>query len=80
MKKILLLAILISIFSCKSEEICACTKEYNPVCAGDNQYSNPCLAKCDGYKDSEITVLLLQEENETGILISVDCSVYQLNS
>ena len=75
MKKILLLVIITSIYCCKSGEICICTKEYNPVCAGDNQYSNPCLAKCDGYKNSEITVLLSQEEIETGILIEVDCSL-----
>lgn len=73
--KILFIAIAIITLSCKSEEICICTKEYNPVCAGDNQYSNPCLAKCDGYKDSEITVLLSQEEVDTGMLISVDCSL-----
>jgi hypothetical protein len=75
MKKLLLIVITITIFSCKSEEICICTEEYNPVCAGDSQYSNPCFAKCDGYKDPEITVLLSKEEIETGILISVDCSL-----
>jgi len=75
MKKILLLVILTSIYCCKSEEIGICTEEYNPVCAGDNQYRNPCLAKYDGYKDSEITVLLSQEDIETGILIEVDCSL-----
>lgn len=75
MKKLILIVVLTSIFSCKSEEICICTEEYNPVCSGDNKYSNPCFAKCDGYKDSEITVLLTQEEIATGILISVDCSL-----
>ena len=75
MKKHFLIVVLTSIFSCKSEEICTWTDEYNPVCAGDNQYRNPCFAKCNGYKDSEITVLLSQEEIETGILISVDCSL-----
>jgi hypothetical protein len=75
MKKHFLIVILTSIFSCKSEEICTCTDEYNQVCAGDNQYRNPCFAKCDGYKDSEITVLLSQEEIDTGILIDVGCSL-----
>ena len=75
MKIFYLIVFLISIFSCKSEEICICTEEYNPVCAGDNQYRNPCFAKCDGYKDSKITVLLSQEEIDTGILIEVDCSL-----
>jgi hypothetical protein len=75
MKKHFLIVVLTSIFSCKSEEICTCTDKYNPVCARDNQYRNPCFAKCDGYKDSEITVLLSQEEIDTGILIEVDCSL-----
>ena len=74
--KIFLLIVFLSLsFSCKSEEVCICTEEYNPVCAGDNQYRNPCFAKCDGYKDSEITMLLSQEEIDTGILITVDCSI-----
>ncbi len=74
--KIFLLIVFLSLsFSCKSEEVCICTEEYNPVCAGDNQYRNPCFAKCDGYKDSEISVLLSQEEIDTGILITVDCSI-----
>ena len=75
MKKHFLIVVLTSIFSCKSEEICTCTEEYKPVCAGDNQYRNPCFAKCDGYKDSEIIILLSQEEIEIGMLISVDCSL-----
>ena len=75
MKKHFLIVVLTSIFSCKSEEICTCTEEYNPVCAGDNQYRNHCFAKCDGYKDSEIIILLSQEEIEIGMLISVDCSL-----
>jgi len=75
MKNLLLITILIFALCCESEVNCICTDEYNPVCAGDNQYRNPCNAKCDGYKDSEITILLTQEEIETGILISVDCSV-----
>ena len=74
--KIFLLIVFLSLsFSCKSEEVCICTEEYNPVCACDNQYRNPCFAKCDGYKDSEISVLLSQEEIDTGILITVDCSI-----
>ena len=74
--KIFLLIVFLSLsFSWKSEEVCICTEEYNPVCAGDNQYRNPCFAKCDGYKDSEISVLLSQEEIDTGILITVDCSI-----
>lgn len=52
-----------------------CTKEYNPVCAGDIQYANSCLARCDGHKDSDISFLLSKEEIQTGILISVDCSL-----
>ena len=75
MKKLLFIIITTTALSCKSEVICICSEEYNPVCAGDNQYRNPCFAKCDGYKDSEITVLLSQEEIDTGILISVDCSL-----
>ena len=75
MKKLLLIVFLSLTFSCKSEEVCICTEVYNPVCAGDNQYRNPCFAKCDSYKDSEITILLSQEEINTGILISVDCSI-----
>ena len=60
---------------CKKDETCICTKEYNPVCAGDIQYANSCLARCDGFKNSDISFLLSKEEIETGILISVDCSL-----
>lgn len=74
--KIRLFLILIIVFlSCKQDEVCFCTKEYKPVCVGDNQYANTCLAKCDGYKDSDLTFLLSKEEIETGILISTDCSL-----
>lgn len=27
---------------------CICTEEYNPVCANDTTYSNPCHAECQG--------------------------------
>ena len=61
MKKFLL--ILSLLFSCNhNTEECFCTEEYNPVCAGYNQYSNPCKAQCDGFENSEITILLTQEE------------------
>ena len=75
MKIILLLVVVTSIYCCKLKKFCICTEKYNPVCAGDNQYRNPCFAKCNGYKDSEIIALLSEEEIETGILISVDCSL-----
>ena len=64
-----------SLLHCSREVDCVCTEEYNPVCAGDTQYRNPCLAKCDGHKESEITILLTQELIDTGILVSVDCSL-----
>lgn len=74
MKKLLL--ILPFLLSCnQSTEDCFCTDEYNPVCAVDNQYSNPCNAKCAGYEDSEITIILTQEEIESGILVEVDCTI-----
>jgi len=28
---------------------CVCTYEYSPVCVNGRTYSNPCLARCDGY-------------------------------
>jgi hypothetical protein len=34
---------------------CVCTLEYKPVCHKDKQYSNRCIARCDGAADSEIT-------------------------
>ena len=74
MKKFLL--ILSLLFSCNhNTEECFCTEEYNPVCAGYNQYSNPCKAKCDGFENSEITILLTQEEINTGMLVEVNCSI-----
>ena len=69
----LLLILIIVFLVCKQDEFCFCTKEFNPVSAVDNQYANTCLAKCDGYKDSDITFLLSNEEIETGILISTVC-------
>lgn len=48
--------------NCKQDEVCACTRGYNPVCAGDNQYPNTCLAMCYGDKDSDITFLLTKDE------------------
>jgi len=62
--------------SCKKETntSCVCPEVYNPVCAGDNQYRNPCEAHCKGFYDDAITILLTQEEIDSGLLISVDCS------
>lgn len=74
MKKFLL--ILPFLFSCNhNTEECFCTEEYNPVCAGNNQYSNPCKAQCDGFENSEITILLTQEEINSGMLVEVNCSI-----
>merc|ERR1719204_362418 len=40
-----------------STEICICSMEYNPVCVGgDQEYSNPCLAECDGYMEYDLGV------------------------
>tara|TARA_B100000925_G_scaffold49964_1_gene32562 strand:+ start:1628 stop:1891 length:264 start_codon:yes stop_codon:yes gene_type:complete len=68
---------LLLFISCSNEEqLCACTKEYMPVCAGGEQYSNFCKATCAGYSEDEISVIEIpQEEIDRGILISVDCSI-----
>jgi len=34
----------------KCEDVCACTREWNPYCCDDQTYSNPCSARCDGHK------------------------------
>jgi len=40
-----------------STEICICSMEYNPVCVGgDQEYSNPCLAECDGHMEYDVGV------------------------
>ena len=69
--------LLLFVVACKKQTITECvfTNEYNPVCAGDNQYPNPCTAKCDGYKDSQISILLAEEQIAAGMMVSVDCSI-----
>ena len=76
MKRFFWLLILF-IAACKQQDstACICTSEYNPVCAGDLQYTNPCKAKCDGYKDSQISILLTEEQIAAGMMVSVDCSI-----
>jgi len=67
---------IILIFSCKKKETppCVCTEDYNPVCAGGNQFPNPCAALCEGFEEDELTYLLTQEQINTGLLVEVDCS------
>jgi len=73
----LFILLLLFVVACKKQNNtdCLCTNEYNPVYAGENQYPNSCTAKCDGYMDSQITFLLTQEQNTSGILVSVDCLI-----
>ena len=56
---ILAFGLVLLFFSCKKQqqEPCLCTKEYRPVCAGGQQFSNPCLAECAGYDPDEIVAL-----------------------
>lgn len=43
---------------CQATNPCNCTTDYNPVCVqtpnGIQQYSNMCLAMCDGYTQSDL--------------------------
>lgn len=65
------------LISCRSvkDDTCLCTDTYNPVCAGNTQFRNSCLAACEGYPPKEIRILLSQDEIDTGMLVSVDCSL-----
>ena len=60
-----LLLILVSVFvlccssSGENKEDCFCTEEYVPVCANGIIFSNTCHAKCEGYKDDEITPAII---------------------
>ena len=70
-------SLLILLFlGCKKQKDtpCVCTREYKPVCAGDTQYANPCMARCAGYKTAEMTFILTQAQIDSGMLVSVDCS------
>ena len=52
----MLIGLLLFIFCSYEEKICACTKEYMPVIAGGEQFTNFCLATCAGYDEDEIII------------------------